>query len=75
MYNQIVTDIVMYQRGDRYPGESAEVFVDPKADVYLFCHFAPPFFPSSVFAAFCSAATPPLKNLFISSQLLLRSWY
>ena len=27
----------------------------------------------SVFTAFCSAA--PLENLFISSQLLLRSWY
>jgi hypothetical protein len=36
-------DIVMRQRGDGDPGESAEVFVDAKADMYLFCHFAPPF--------------------------------
>ena len=52
-------NIVMYQRGDRDPGESAEVFVDPKANMYLFCHFVPPFFPSLVFTAFCSAAPPP----------------
>ena len=71
-------NIVMYQRGDGDPGESAEVFVDPQADMYLFCTLLLLSFPVrsfSVFTAFCSAATPPLKNLFISSQLLLRSWY
>ena len=61
MYDKFISDIVMHQRGDGDPGESAEVFVDPKPDMYLFSHFAPPFFPSSVFAAFCSAA--PLEKL------------
>jgi len=46
--------------------------------MYLFCHFAPPFFPVqsfSVFAAFCSAA--PLEKLVyilavITAELVLR---
>ena len=53
MYDKFISDIVMHQRGDGDPGESAEVFVDPKTDMYLFCHFAPPFFPSSVFFGLC----------------------
>ena len=66
MYDKFVSDIVMHQRGDGDPGESAEVFVDPKTDMYLFCHFAPPFFPSSVFFGlycflFCRAA--PFEKL------------
>ena len=34
-------NVVMHQRGDGDPGESAEVFVDPKTDMYLFCRAAP----------------------------------
>ena len=56
-------NVVMHQRGDGDPGESAEVFVDPKTDMYLFCHFAPPFFPSSVFAAFLFCRAAPFEKL------------
>ena len=31
----------MYQRGYRYSCEFAEVFVDTKTDMYLFCRAAP----------------------------------
>ena len=41
MYDKFISDIVMHQRGNSDPGESAEVFVDPKTDMYLFCRAAP----------------------------------
>ena len=66
----------MHQRGDGDSGESAEVFIDPKADMYLFCHFVPPFFLSSVSAAFCSARRPFEKLVYvlavIAAELVLR---
>ena len=73
-------DIVMHQRGDGDPGESAEVFVDPKTDMYLFCHFAPPFFPSSVFFGLCCFSfcrDAPFEKLVyilavITAELVLR---
>ena len=73
-------NVVMHQRGDGDSGESAEVFVDPKTDMYLFCHFAPPFFPSSVFFGLCCflfCRDAPFEKLVyilavITAELVLR---
>ena len=69
----------MHQRGYRYSCKFAKVFIDTKTDMYLFCHFAPPFFTSSVFFGlccflFCRAA--PFEKLFyilavITAELVL----